>query len=314
MRVEQLEAGVAAGILMLSSTPGRLTARIAAPPVMSPFPGWFLGAGQSADLASRFRKSVWRLLRSPLQIEWLEGLRLTLDPGNEICQSIFVTGRYEPNEFSWLGRVLKPGMAFVDVGANLGVYTLFAARRVSDNGRVIAIEPSSREMQALRGNVELNSLTNVSLVNVAVSDHAGEIELLVASARHAGHNTVGAFGYDTQLEKREKVRVERVDDILESASVRRVDVIKMDIEGAEFAALRGATATLERHRPTLLLELSDRALIPQKASSAEVLAFLESYGYETYAFDGTSGRAVPLQRRDYFDSENIIAVPRGATP
>ena len=299
---------------MPPSALGALAARLAASPIVAPYPGWFLGAGQSADLPSRLRKNIWAFLRSPFQVEWLEGLQLILLPGNEICRSIFVTGRYEPNEFLWLSRVLKPGSTFVDVGANLGIYTLFAAHRVSASGRVISIEPSTREMEALRGNVELNSIKNVSLVNVAVSDHDGGVELLIASARHAGHNTVGAFGYDTQLEKREKVRVARLDDILESASVKRVDVIKMDIEGAELAALRGATATLERSRPTLVLELSDRALIPQQASSAEVLAFLKSHGYETYAVDGTTGRPVPLQRRDYFDSENIIAVPRGATP
>ena len=294
--------------------PPSLAARLAADPVLAPFPGWFLGAGQAADIRTRLRKSVWRLLRSPIAVDWLDGLRLTLYPGNEICRSIFVTGRYEPNEFSGLSRVLKPGMTFVDVGANLGLYTLYAARRVSDNGRVIAIEPSSREMQALRKNMELNSLDNICPLHMAVSDHAGEVELLVASARHAGHNTLGAFGHDTQLANREKVTIARLDEALESASVGRVDVIKMDIEGAELAALRGAAGTLERDHPTILLELSDRALNLQNATSADVLALLEGSGYETYMFDGTSGFPVPLQRRNYFDSENIIAVPRGSTP
>ena len=253
-------------------------------------------------------------MRSPVDVDWLDDLHLTLYPGNEICRSIFVTGRYEPNEFSWLSRVLKPGMTFVDVGANLGLYTLFAARRVSESGRVIAIEPSSREMRALRKDVELNSLKNIYPLHVAVSDRAGEVELLIASPRHAGHNTLGAFGYDTQLANREKVSIGRLDDVLESASVRRVDVMKMDIEGAELAALKGAAVTLERDHPTMLLELSDRALNPQNASSAEVLALLANHGYEMYGFDGTSGSPAPLQRRDYFDSENIIAVPKGSTP
>ena len=291
-----------------------LAAYFAAAPFVALFPGWFLGVGQSTDLGRRFRKNIWRFLRSPFEADWLEGLRIRMYPGNEICRSIFVTGLYEPNEFFWLSHTLKPGMSFVDVGANLGLYTLFAARRVSDSGRVIAIEPSSREMQVLRRNVELNSLENVSLLNVAVSDHAGDVELLIASADHAGHNTLGAFGYDTELANRERVGLNRLDDVLESASVKRVDVIKMDIEGAELAALRGSSATLERDRPCLLLELSDRALNHQNATSAEVLTLLDGHGYEMYTFDGSSGCPAPLQRKDYFDSENIIAVRKGSTP
>ena len=295
-------------------SPVSLPGRLAATPGIEPFPGWVLGSGQSADWVARARKKIWRLLRSPFEVEWLEGLRLTLYPGNEICRSIFVTGRYEPNEFSWLQCVLKPGMTFLDVGANLGLYTLFASRRVSGNGRVIAIEPSSREMELLRKQVEQNSLGNVSLLSVALLDHPAEVVLLIASANHAGHNTLGAFGYNTELENREKVRALRLDDVVESAQLKRVDVIKMDIEGAELAALRGAAGTLAQHRPSLLMELSDRALQHQNASSAEVLSLLADYGYDVFAFDPAAGLPVPLTPRSYFDSENIIAAPRGVQP
>src|ERR1700756_4629680 len=118
-------------------------ARLAAKPVLESFPGWVLGAGQSGDFPTWLRRQIWPLLRSPFEIEWLDGLCLTLYPENEICRSVFVTGRYEPNEFCWLSRILEPGMTCIDVGANMGFYTLFAARRVTESGRVLAIEPSS---------------------------------------------------------------------------------------------------------------------------------------------------------------------------
>jgi FkbM family methyltransferase len=296
---------------MPSATPVSFPRRLAARSVIGPFPGWVLGSGQSADLTTRLRKKAWGFLRSPFEIEWLEGLRLTLYPGNEICRSIFVTGRYEPNEFCWLARVLKPGMTLLDVGANLGLYTLFAARRVSTTGRVVAIEPSRREMDLLRRNVEQNVLSNVSLQSLALSDQSAEVELLVAAASHAGHNTLGAFGYNTRLEHREKVTACRLDDLVESAKLERLDIIKMDIEGAELAAVRGASAALARYRPTLLMELSDRALNHQGATSGEVLTLLGTYEYDVFHFDPGSGFPVPLAPRNYFDSENIIAVPRG---
>ena len=281
---------------------------LAAKPSLERFPGWVLGSGQSANVPTRLRRKLWRLLRSPFEVEWLEGLHLTLYPGNEICRSVFVTGRYEPNEFGLLSRILKPGMTFIDVGANIGLYTLFAARHVTEKGRVIAIEPSNREMAILRDNIERNALKNVALFPVALSDHATEVELLVAPMRHAGHNTLGAFGYNTPLDHRERISTIRLDDLVGTQDLERVDVIKMDIEGAELAALRGASETLQRHQPALLLELSDRVLHHQKATSRDVLVLLAGHGYRVYGFDTKSGLPVFLEPTSYRDSDNVVAV------
>ena len=293
---------------------GNWLAKFAATPVLAPYPGWVLGSGQSQDFAARFRKKIWQLGRHPFDVPWLEGLNLILCPGNETCRSIFVTGRFEPNEFSLLAKVLKPGMTFVDAGANIGLYTLFAARRVGEAGCVLALEPSFRERQILAANLERNSLKNVKLHPNALSDQTAEVELLVAAAGHSGHNTLGAFGYNTVLDHREKVRTVPLDEIVQQEKLARVDVIKMDIEGAELAALRGASRTLERHRPMILLELSDRALQHQNASSREVLALLAQRGYQTYGFSAATGLPAALEPRAYFDSENIVAVHGDSLP
>jgi FkbM family methyltransferase len=288
--------------------------RLAAKPALAPFPGWVLGSGQAADAATYARKKLWRLFRRPFAVRWFDDLQLTLYPGNEICRSIFVTGRYEPNEFSLLSKILKPGMTFVDVGANLGVYTLYAARKVGTDGCVISIEPSSREMEILKANVHANALSNVSLQQVALTEQASEVELLVACARQSGHNTLGSFGYNTSLNHREKIQTMRLDDLAQSIGIQRVDIIKMDIEGGELGALRGAVDTLRRHHPVLLLELSDRHLRYQNSSSADVLTLLAKYGYHTYGFALATGLPTLLRSRDYFDSENIVAISGDSLP
>lgn len=288
-----------------SSYPG---ARLAAQPALEPIPGWFLGFGQSATLATRFRKKIWRLFRNPFQVAWLDGLQLTLIPGNETSRSIFVTGRYEPNEFCLLARVLKSGMTFIDIGANMGLYTLFAASRVGESGYVVSIEPSAREMEILQNNVQQNALRNVRLCQVALLDRASEVELLVAGLQNSGHNTLGAFGYNTTLDHREKVRAMRLDDLVQSEKLGRVDVIKMDIEGAELAALRGGADTIHRFHPVVLLELSDRALQHQHSNSGDVLDLLTQHGYRFFGFTADTGLPVPLARENYFDSQNVIAV------
>jgi FkbM family methyltransferase len=291
-----------------------LGARLAARPVLEPVPGWYLGFGQSANIATRFRKKIWRLFRDPFQVSWLEGLQLTLIPGNETSRSVFVTGRYEPNEFCLLSRLLKPGMTFIDIGANLGLYTLFAAHRVGESGYVLAIEPSTREMQILKDNVEQNALGNVKLYPMALSDRESEVELLVASLQNSGHNTLGAFGYNTALDHKERVRTMPLDELVQSEKRDRVDVIKMDIEGAELAALRGAGDTLERYRPVVLLEVSDRALQHQSSKSADVLALLTRHRYRFFGFAVDTGLPTPLEPRKHFDSENIIAVSGDSLP
>jgi FkbM family methyltransferase len=291
-----------------------LGTRLAAKPVLAPYPGWVLGSGQSASPAARFRKTLWRCFRKPFNVSWLDDLQLTLCPGNETSRSIFVTGGYEPNEFCLLAKVLRPGMTFVDVGANMGLYTLFAARRVGVSGCVLAIEPSSREMGTLKGNVAINALNNVRVRQVALSDRASEVELLVARTQNSGHNTLGAFGYNTPLDHREKTRTQSLDEIVQAEGIPKIDVIKVDIEGAELSALRGAVNTLRRDHPLLLLELADRLLRHQNATSADLLSLLAQLGYRMYGFDPSTGLPAPLARRDYFDSENIVAIAGDSLP
>jgi FkbM family methyltransferase len=290
-----------------------LAQRLAAPACVESYPGWTLGAGERGVLP-KLRRKLWRRLSDPIVVPWVEGLSLTIVPGNETCRSLYITGRYEPNEFSILAAVLKPGMVFVDVGANLGLYSLFASRRVGSEGKVIAVEPSSREFEQLSSNVELNRLSNVRAIRAAVSDHKGEIELLVAVPQHAGHNTTGGFAYETALDHCERVCAITIDQLIEGEKLSRVDVIKMDIEGGELAAICGARETLARFRPLLLVEVADRSLRHQGASSAQLLDLITSYGYRLFAFSPSTGWPVPAERKAYYDSENLLAIHGDSLP
>ena len=289
----------------------RWLARCAPPSlVLRPYPGWRLGAGErrSGRFLTGLRRQLWYGVSVPVLTAWLDGLSVYAYPGNETSRAIFVTGNYEPNEFFMLAQVLRPGMTFVDVGANMGLYTLFAAQRVGEHGRVLAIEPSTRECGRLLKNVAANSLSNVRLLWNAVSDSRSDTDLLIAEDKWSGHNTLGAFAYDTPLATKETVRTERLDDIVLREGLSRVDIVKLDVEGAELLALKGAVGILERFRPLLLLELADRALCHQGCSSAQIWDFCRIIGYQIYAFDKGTGLPVPAQQKPYYDSENVVAV------
>ncbi len=290
-----------------------LAQRLAAPARVEPYPGWTLGAGERG-LGPKLRRKLWRRLSAPLVVPWLDGLLLNIIPGNETCRSVFITGRYEPNEFSVLATALTPGMVFVDIGANMGLYSMYASRRVGNAGRVIAVEPSSREFKQLSANIQLNRLSNVHTLRAAVCDKIGETELLVAIAAHAGHNTTGGFAYDTALDHRERVPSVSLDSLVETEKLSRVDVIKMDIEGGELAAICGARETLMRFHPVLLVEVADRSLYHQGATSAQLLDLISTFGYRFFAFSPTTGRPVPAERKACYDSENLLAIHRDSDP
>ena len=129
------------------------------------FPGWTFGYEYYIErgwLALR-RGALWefaleRNLVVPLTVRWYGGTRVEVTLGNDNSLCLYVAGSFEPNEFAFLDGVLRPGMTFIDVGANEGCFSLHAARRVGRGGRVVAVEPSSRERRQLERNVARNRL------------------------------------------------------------------------------------------------------------------------------------------------------------
>ncbi len=283
---------------------------------LEPYIGWAFDADwHSSDEAVQQRRAVWeRCARLGWKLgvvsPWLEGTRVTLDMRNEIGRQVFVGGCYDPNEFYWLSQVLKPGMVFVDVGANEGLYSVFAGARLGITGRVVALVPSAREFAALEANVALNEFQNVVTRRLALGDRAGTVSLRVAVAERSGLNSLGAFGLeDVALERTEKVPLATLDQLVLELKPTRLDVVKMDVEGSETAVLRGAIATIERFHPWLLVELAERSLTQLGTSSAELCGLLRLLNYELLAIDATTGLPGPWNGEAPGGSINLICRP-----
>jgi len=159
-------------------------------------------------------------------------------------------GTYEASRQRALERLVTPGMVVYDLGANVGFYTLLAARLVGADGLVVAFEPLPRNLHYLRRHVALNACGNVMVIDAAVSDRAG-----VATLRADGSATarLGAGGDIL-------VRTLTLDDAVFGQGLRPPAILKMDVEGAELDVLRGAARTLETWRPILLLSTHSTAL------------------------------------------------------
>jgi FkbM family methyltransferase len=217
---------------------------------------------------------VMRALK-PSRVE-IDGLVLRLDPGDSLGLSLH--GAYEGYERELLRQWVQPGDRVLDVGANLGLYTLLLARQVGSEGRVTAFEPDPDSFALLRENLEANGFGDgqgrVALYQKAVSDRDGTLRLFLAESNKGDHRT-----YDSQ-DGRRSVEIEAValDTLLPPGE--RVDVVKMDIQGSELSALRGMTRLLsEQPRVVLFTELWPEGLQRAGASARDYLEALRKLGF-----------------------------------
>jgi FkbM family methyltransferase len=179
---------------------------------------------------------------------------------------------------------------------------------------VIAVEPSSPERAVLKRNVERNRLENVTVVPHALAAESGFANLQVAPKLHGGHNTLGGFAHEgIAAIGAEQVAVETFDALAQRLEIERVDVMKIDVEGAEVKVLRGARRMLTRWRPTLLIEANEAALRGQGTSTAELAALLHSFGYDIRVFSYRTGETETLAEGGTL-SANIVAVAQVEIP
>ena len=183
-------------------------------------------------------------------------------------------------------------MTVVDVGANLGYYSLLASRLVGPSGRVVALEPNSENCRLLLSSLRLNGSTNVELLPVAADVATG----WAYYSTHVGSNGGLIDGNDLLAHPGVVVPTFRLDELV----YERVDFLKMDVEGAEGRVVRGATRIIERDRPIVTTELKDEMLTRVSGVSVrDYLGYFEGLGLSTDAF-GQGGRrreALPLRRR-----------------
>jgi FkbM family methyltransferase len=209
---------------------------------------------------------------------------------------------YEP-ELLYLEKVLSPGKTFVDVGANFGIYTLIASALVGDAGRVIAFEPSLQSFPVLQRNITLNGLTNIAAFRVALCDKRGAARLY-----HADDPVSHSLGKDPSWkDEGEEVATEILDHFIEQDKIQRVDVIKLDVEGAEELVLRGAKGALSRMRPVIIFEVHPAASARLGLSSCGASNLLKELGYELTVVDEKAWGCGEKSPPTYF---NVIAVPK----
>jgi FkbM family methyltransferase len=209
----------------------------------------------------------------PLVVGPLRGNWWQLASGGKIARLLM--GTYEPEQSGLFHRHIRPGEQVLDIGAAAGYYTLLSAKLVGTSGRVVSFEPDPNNLQFLRSHVSQNRLEQVTVLPIALADETG-------TARFGGGTGTGTGrlcenGVD-------QVAVRRLDDVAEEMNLQPHHM-KLDVEGAEMAVLRGGERTIQAHRPTIFLSTHEGVVPGIHRHCCELLI---EWGYSLAPITGNS--------------------------
>ncbi len=195
---------------------------------------------------------------------------------------------FETGPIHRLSAYVRPGDAVIDVGANIGVMTKRFAEWVGATGKVIAVEPEDVNFATLKKEMDGIGLAGrVEMVPAVCADAPGQLHL-DRNETHPGDHKIALDGQGPVIE------ATTIDLLAERVGSRPITLIKIDVQGAEMMVLSGATDTLSRHAPALIIEIDEKGLARFGATPERIIALLSGHGYEMHRL--TSRGAAPLSR------------------
>jgi FkbM family methyltransferase len=207
---------------------------------------------------------------------------MELEPQNQIDGDLlFIPRFYDHKEAQFIQSRLRPGNTFVDLGAYIGAYTLFAAKIVGPGGCVISVEADPLNFEHLVSNIQLNAYNNIKAIHCGLSDHTG----LETFAPHVTNNPGGlSFLPLTQDDGRQTIQCRPLGDIIRETGVEKIDGMKIDIEGYDYRVLKRFFAEADKsvHPRFIIAEECSRLAM----AGGDVIELLESRGYREIDTNG----------------------------
>lgn len=224
----------------------------------------------------------------PLKYRLAGDLTMRLYPEGEIAEFLAFPWLFEPNELKLVARLLQPGMSVIDVGANIGLYSILAAIRTGPNGRVWAFEPSSESSNRLERNLRLNHCNTVEVVRLALSDTISTASLISDQGFGDAYRYVRA---GTSVSNGEVVEVTTLDAWATANAIGPIDFLKVDIEGGEYNMFLGAKEFLSSS-PGLVIMFECEPDWSSRAGwkPADLFEFMKSLGLKLFAWQSRSGQ------------------------
>jgi FkbM family methyltransferase len=225
-----------------------------------------------------YRKLYLMLRPKDVVLVSVQGNKMYVKPDDSgISLALINVGIWERHATEVFYSLVKPGMTILDIGANMGYYTLIASRLVGETGHVYAFEAAPDNYELIVRNIRINGYRNVTVFNSAVSDAPGRSKLYLESSNW-GHSLASKNINDPAG----SIDVDQValDDLFTAGALgRQINLIKMDVQGAEGLVVKGAGKVLRQHRPTIMMELEPLRLRNLGSDSLELLRWFDKEGY-----------------------------------
>lgn len=270
--------------------------------------GWILNHPNNRGkfFSTIFKLTLWKLnqlsFKIPYVIEMAWGIKLKCYPDSSWGGLVIYTRLPEYYEMNFVKKIIRNDDIFFDVGSNLGSYSLIAAS-TSHNSKVYAFEPSKKAYNRLLENLKLNGYGDrIKTFNYAVSDKSSQLGFTDDPRPEISH-----ISYFQKMVSR-KVKAVSLDDFISNLSIKKIKLIKIDVEGYEYMVLKGASKILRKSIVDYFLIEINKDSFKYKIDPDKIFSFLKSYGYNTYYFRNSSRLTPVSELGEEKKTINIIAI------
>lgn len=247
------------------------------------------------------------LANSPIESRLFNGCKVICNLQDHIQRQMFFFGAFEPVESYLFNQFIQPGMIVIDIGANIGNYTLIACKAVGQSGMVYSFEPVDTNFKMLSRHIEMNILSDiVQLENLGVWSENKFLQFSLFDTELDDNFTNYIMGEYDNVAKTTGCLSVSLDKYFEDKNIDRLDLIKMDIEGSEYFALQGAKNLIEKFRPVILMEINRINCQTIGYDSNIIADFFKELDYKMYLINGTSDNSYILSDLKNIDRANIL--------
>lgn len=279
--------------------------------------GFFLSKITRSNLPKSILRRLFRHAKTKIRVSDFDGnLTMNLLLSEHMQRRIFWMGCYSQDIAQLLNQLIKPGMVILDVGANIGEITLLTAQRVGPEGRVFSFEPMDGISRKLEWHAKINQLHQISIQKIALGDRIADnipIYLSCGQVVEDEHDGLGSlYGGEQGQNPVQHIAMTTLDEWQSKQHLERIDLIKIDIEGAELACLKGAKKSIQKYKPKIIIEIQDFSSARAGYKSSDILAFLSELNY-VFHHIGKGGALTPLTKNSLQDFQNVLCIPQDAT-
>ena len=240
-----------------------------------------------------------------LYLDYLLRDKLTIRLYKDSVLSKLIFDGFENEELDFVERFLTSGDTFFDIGANIGLFSLIASRKVSQSGKIFAFEPSPKTFARLIENFEINAIENKFVFNIGLSDKVDTLKLNISESGYDAWNSF-AGSEDVKFNKVHDVDVNTLDNIVALYDIDNIDLIKLDVEGWEKFVLHGGEKTLKTFSPVIMVEFTESNTFSAGYQVQELYDILADWGYNWYRY--VNKTMVVESKKASYPYDNLFAV------